>query len=212
VDIYASDEEKGEEIKQWWRDNGKTVIAFSLLVISAVIGSRYWIALQQTKTEAASATYQMVINAIAEDNKQIAEDKTTELFNTFSATPYAVFSAFEMASMSTNQDDYETAQIYLNWVIEHAELTGHKELAKFRLAQTHIALSNYDAALALLETSTAAFSSLFAELKGDIYVQLEDKQKANVSYQAALSMLKQGEPRQQILKLKLDDTAVSNES
>ena len=37
MDIYASDEEKGEDIKRWWRENGLSVIAGVILGVAILL-------------------------------------------------------------------------------------------------------------------------------------------------------------------------------
>lgn len=213
MDIYASDDEKGEEIKQWWRDNGLAVVVACVLVIASVLGGRYWMAYNATQTEMASLRYQAVVNAIAEDNDKTAEDATTQLLSTFTKTPYAVFAAFEMAKYSASKDDLTTSKTYLNWIIEHAKLSGQIDIARLRLAQILLAEKQYQEAINLTQQSdSSAFSSLYSELRGDIYAAQDQKQQAREAYQIALSTLAQGEPRQQILMLKLDDMASSHDS
>ncbi|MDT8370769.1 MAG: tetratricopeptide repeat protein [Gammaproteobacteria bacterium] len=213
MDIYASDDEKGEEIKQWWRDNGLAVAVACVLVIAGIIGGRYWIAHNATQTEMASLRYQAVVNAIAQDDSETAEDTTTQLLSEFTKTPYAVFSAFEMVKYSASNDDLTSSKTYLNWIIEHAKLSGQIDVARMRLAQILLSEKQYQEAIILTQQSdSSAFASLFSELRGDIYVAQDQKQEARVAYQTALSTLAQGEPRQQVLQLKLDDVAGGHDS
>lgn len=209
MDIYASDDEKGEEIKQWWRDNGTSVIVGCLLSIAIVLGWRYWITNQHTQAENASGLYQQVVTLLAEDNITDAENKTQQLLSEFSKTPYAVFAAFEVAKQA---GDPSTTKTYLEWAMENAKLSGQVEIARLRLAKLLLNEAQYQQALALTEQSqTAAFASLFAELQGDIYAAQGQQEQARTAYQNALLTLRQGEPRQQLLKLKLDDMAVTQD-
>jgi len=210
MDIYASDEEKGEEIKQWWRDNGRSVITGCILGAAIIIGGRYWLTYQQTVTSNASIAYQQVVIAINDDDQTIAEDKTQQLFSEFSGTPYAVFAAFEMAAQSTNST---SAQSYLEWVMANADLSAHKELARLRLAQLLMSDEKFDQSLTLIdESESPAYSSLLSELRGDIYVAQGNAVEARAAYQIAILDLLQGEPRKQLLQVKLDDVAQSNDS
>ena len=210
MDIYASDEEKGEEIKQWWRDNGRSVLTSCVLGAAIVIGGRYWVSHQQTLTSNASVAYQQVVIAINEDDQSIAEDKTQQLFNEFSGTPYAVFAAFEMAAQT---DNTSAAQTYLEWVMANADLSAHQELARLRLGQLLMSDGQYEQALTLIDQSeSAAYSSLIAELRGDIFVAQGNASAANAEYHQAMLGLLQSEARNQLLQIKLDDVAQSNDS
>ncbi len=212
MDIYASDEEKGEEIKQWWRDNGTSVIVGCLLGVSVLVGGRYWVSYQQSYTENASSHYQQVIALLANDDFVEAENTTQQLLGEFAKTPYAVFAAFEMAKQSAADDDLARSKTYLEWVAANADLAGQIDIAEMRLAQLLLDAAQYQQALSLVEQpQTNAFDSLFAELRGDIYSAQGQQQLARAAYQNALLSLSQGEARQQLLQLKLDDMSGSTD-
>ncbi|RKZ79621.1 MAG: hypothetical protein DRQ35_03900 [Gammaproteobacteria bacterium] len=212
MDIYASDEEKGEEIKQWWRDNGTSVIVGCLLGVAVLFGGRYWMTYQQTNAENASNAYQQMASYLADDNYPEAENATQLLLNDYASTPYAVFAAFEMAEQSLSNGDSATTKTYLKWVIANAKLSGQAEIARLRLAKLLVSEAQYQQALELVEQSQlATFDSLFSELRGDIYAAQGQEIEARAAYQSALLMLNQGEPRQVILQLKLDDMTAGSQ-
>lgn len=210
MDIYASDEEKGEEIKRWWRENGWSIIAYVALGIAAVVGGRYWLAQQQVAALTASSIYQQTIVELEQGNHDQASTAADKLISEFASTPYAVFSALEMAKHSVANNELSQAKHYLEWVLANAELTGQREIARLRLAQVLLAEQQYDAALARIqETNNEAFKSLFDELKGDIYLAQGKIAEAATAYRAAMVGLDDNQPREIILKLKLDDIAGS---
>ena len=210
MDIYASDEEKGEEIKQWWRDNGRSVILGCIVGAVVIFGGRYWMTYQQSLASNASVAYQQVVLSLNDDNTSLAEDKTQQLFSEFSSTPYAVFAAFEMAAQSV---DTVSAQSYLEWVMANADLVAHKELARLRLAQLLMNDEKFEQSLLLIDQSESpAFTSLLSELRGDILVAQGNTHEARAAYQNAMLDLVQGEPRKQLLQVKLDDVAESDAS
>lgn len=212
MDIYASDEEKGEEIKQWWRDNGRSVILGCVLGAVVIFAGRYWINYQNTQDTNASVVYQYVEKAISEGDLVLAEDKTQQLFNEFPNTAYAVFAAFEVASQSASNNDTASAQSYLEWIMASSKLVAHKELARLRLVQLLINDGKFERSLILIsEAEGTAFSSLLAELRGDVFVAQGEPSLAIAEYENAISDLTQGQTRQQLLKIKLDDVAESNE-
>jgi len=209
MDIYASDDEKGEEIKQWWRDNGRSVIVGIVFGIALIFSGRYWLGYQATLTEQASLNYQQLATLLTEDKKVEANEKMLQLSNEFSATPYAVFGAFDMAKKAVEINDNAAAKIYFRWIIDHAELTGHKSLAQLRLSQLLLAESKFELAFELVNQPTStSFKSLFSEVQGDILVAQGKDVEARAAYQTAMLTLGQGEPRQSILQLKLDDVAI----
>ena len=206
MDIYASDEEKGEAIKQWWRDHALTATIIFVLGVAAIAGGRYWVTYQHTQTEQAAEEYQHLLSLLASDKFAEAEDITQRLLSELAHTPYAVFSAFEMAKQSMQRGDVSSAKIYLDWVMIHAKLAGQVDIARLRLARLLIAEQDYQEALALIEQPHhAVFSSLFTELRGDIYIAQGKVKQAQTAYQNASFSLQESAPRKQLLKFKLDD-------
>ncbi|PHS70935.1 MAG: hypothetical protein COB23_01375 [Methylophaga sp.] len=212
MDIYASDEEKGEDIKRWWREHGSSVAVGILLGVLMLLGGRYWLGYQQSVAEKASAHYQQLRTLISAEQMVEADDKIQQLFGEFSSTPYAVFAAFEMANLTLASHDISSAKSYLQWVVDNAKLSAHTDIARLRLGQLLLDESQFDQALALTnQTDLESFISLFAELRGDIYSAQGQTSEARAAYQNAVLKLSQGEPRQILLQVKLNDLAGSND-
>ena len=212
MDIYASDEEKGEDIKRWWRENGQSVILGCILGGAVIFGGRYWVNYKQTVTENASQTYQQVAQALEQQQVEAADMLTQKLLSEFSNTPYAVFGALKMASRAAENNDTKSAKLYLQWVMDNASLSAHLELARLRQAKVLVDEKEYAQALELTRQSTSpAFSSLFTELQGDVLLAMDKKSEARNAYQSAMKLLKQGEPRLALLQIKLDDLAIEND-
>ena len=212
MDIYASDEEKAEAIKQWWRDNGRSVIAGIILGLAAIFGFRYWMNYQQVQTQQAAVIYQQASIQLSQSQAADAERMVETLMQDYASTAYAVFAALEMAQSKLSRGEADAAANYLNWVKEEAKLQSHRELATLRLARVYFSQDKLDEALSLIaETDSQAFSSLFAELEGDIKLAQGDSRAAYTAYQQALTQLTPGEPRQSLIEIKLDDVAKANE-
>lgn len=210
MDIYASDDEKGEEIKQWWRDNGRTVIIGVVVGAAVIFSGRYWVNYQATLSEQASLNYQQLSTLLTEENNAKAEEKTQQLFSEFSTTPYAAFAAFDMATKAVELNDNVGAKTYLQWIVKNAELAGQKSIAQLRLSQLLLAESEFDLALGLVNNPTStSFSSLYSEMQGDILVAQDKASDARIAYQTAMLTLEQGHPRLRVLQLKLADVAIS---
>ncbi len=210
MDIYASDEEKGEAIKQWWRTNGMSVAMGVALGFAAVGGLKYWQGQQHTLKIAASKAYQVVIGAADADDIAIAEEQTKRLMTEFPESSYATLAAFKLAEQKAVTDDVADSKTYLQWIIEHAALDGQAEIARLRLARLLVSESEFDDALALTAASTnTAFASLYAEVRGDVYRAQDKPTEARAAYQTALETADAG--RQSALQLKLDNVAVANE-
>ena len=213
MDIYASDDEKGEDIKRWWRENGRSVIAGSILGIAVIFAGRYWLSYQQIQSENAANSYQQLTNLVAEGKQNDAAEQNQLLLSEFSSSPYAVFAAFEMASQAISNDDNESAKSYLEWIVANASLAGHIEIAQLRLAKIFFSEANYEQAMSLTnESQSDSFTSLFSELRGDIFSAQGKFVEARVAYLSAILSLVDGEPRRVLLSMKMDDMAVADDS
>lgn len=206
MDLYASDEEKGEEIKQWWRDNGTSVVLGLVFAVAVFMGGRYWQANQQSHLTLAANHYQQLTVFLADNKIDEATSVGDSLFSDFSDSPHAVFAAFELAKQSASRDDLTTAKSYLEWVIEHAELSAQKAIAQLRLVQVMIQQGELSAAHSVVQqTEAGAFTSQFKELEGDILIAQEKYSEAEQAYRTVLSGLDSNDPRYMLIKLKLDD-------
>ena len=79
MDIYASDEEKAEAIKQWWRENGRSVFIGVILGIASIFGVRYWMNYQQVQTQQAAMIYQQAIVSVSNQDSEAAQASTEKL-------------------------------------------------------------------------------------------------------------------------------------
>lgn len=212
MDIYASDAEKSEEIKRWWRDNGRSVIAGVIIGIAVVVSWRYWFSYQQNQSENAATLYQQVVMAASESEYGQLESLTQELMQDYGRTPYAVFATFEMASLAA-QSDTETAIEYLKWARENADLSAQEAVARLRLARLYLDKGEHNTALELIGSEPPiGFKSLYHELQGDIHLEMGEKMAAGQAYEMALSSAEPQRGRRAFLQMKLDDVAVHDES
>ena len=208
MDIYASDEEKGEDIKRWWRENGLSVIAGVVLGVAILLSGRYWFSQEKMLSASASFLYQQTSQLIAEGKVVEAEPIVDELFSSYSSTPYAIFAAFEMAKHNVDSGDIEGAKPYLDWVISNGDLSGHINIARLRLGHLLLQQGHLEQALTVVrEVKAIEFKSLISELTGDIYISQGKKAEAAIEYGTALGLSEQNDPRGLVLKLKLDDVA-----
>lgn len=208
MDIYASDEEKAEEIKRWWRENGRSVMIGLIIGFASIFAVRYWMNYQQNQTVQASLVYQQLLTALSDGDLEQAETSTDGLMKEYGSAGYSVFAALQLASETK---DSSKAQTYLQWVMHNAKLPAHQELARLRLARLQADEGNSQAALDLIAAANlSAYQSLFAELEGDIYAQQGDKAAALAAYHRALTTVVVGDSRQSVLQMKVDNVAVAN--
>ena len=200
---YDTEEEQLEALKEWWKENGHSVIAGIVLGAAALFGWKYWQDYQVEKAENASAIY---ADVRAFDNAGEVENalKQVEVLTTdFAGVPYASLASLDAAQALVEAGDLDAAEAQLRWAVENAKLEAVGEVARLRLAQVLIAQGRAREALAELETELpAAYTGLVEELRGDAYRAQGDLQAAREAYDRAL--LSAGS-RSEYLQLKRDD-------
>ena len=71
MDVHASEKEQVEALKNWWKENGSSVITGVLLGLSVLLGGKAWFGYQENQKLSASNTYaqMMAVSAVGENEK-----------------------------------------------------------------------------------------------------------------------------------------------
>jgi predicted negative regulator of RcsB-dependent stress response len=210
LDIYASDQEKGEAIKQWWRESARAVLLGIIIGFLAFFGVRSWIKYKHNRVIEASSLYQLVLTAkVQKGNTEIYND-AKRIVQGYGDTSYGLFSALILAKEDQSRGDLKAAISHLKWALGHTKSSEFLQVIYLRLARLLLAEDNPQEALtALTKVEPGNFSPAYAEVRGDAYIKLGQLSKARIAYQEALRDLKSGEQHRQILQMKLDNIAQS---
>ena len=196
-----TDQEKAEEIKKWWKENGTSVIAGVALAIAGIFGWQQWQSQQKSSSEEASALY-------AKASKKLDQESLSTLRRDHSSSPYATLSALATAKHAADKGDDALAITELNWVTNNTADQNLKEIAQIRLIRLHLSLKQPEKAAAQLSnTFSKAYTSLVDELKGDLLALQNKPKEAAKAYQKAIlsnSNIPNATPPR-YLKMKLDN-------
>jgi len=211
-----TDEEQVEAIKQWWKNNGNSLLIGIGAALAIVFGWQAWQNQQaQQRTEAASQ-FVTLMNAFGTEDETSADTVAfvaKNLRDDHADSAYAVYANLMLARVQLMQNsDVEGAVESLQWALDKAAQTQPLALVvRSRLAQAQMALEDYDAALATIDgaKNSDAFGAMFAELRGDILLAKGNQDGAREAYLAARA---QGEEnRSGVLQLKLADLGVGGD-
>lgn len=185
MDIYTTEEQQVDAIKRWWNANGLAVIVGVILGLAAVFGWRYWQHWQQVQSEHASELYSTFLRE--QVNANASAEKAQTLLKDYPKTAYAKLAALSLAKSAVQQGKWEEAAKQLRWVLDHADHDLWRYTATTRLARVLQADGKAEEALQLLEQKQPpkAYQSLYAEIKGDIYLDLGKTHEARLAYQQA---------------------------
>lgn len=214
--MVETDEEQLEVLKNWWSENGTSTITSILVVLGAVFGFRAWEDSVRESGEAASITYENLVQAtsnLADENlRTTALSLGEQLKSEHDDSTYAAFAAMHLAKVAVEKNDLVQAQAQLEWVINQKPERHLETIARMRLARVLVSKGDAYAAMEKLSNYQPgqAQRASWEEVRGDVFVALGDNVNARQSYQIALENLGVDGSRP-LLELKLADIPVSLE-
>ena len=172
------------------------------LGLAGVQGWRWWTGKQ------ARGSLRAVRRPVAGGNGQRpakAKDATAQLQDRFARTGYAPRGALVMARLLYDNGDAKAAREQLQWVIDRADETELKEIARYRLAELMLDEKQYDDALKMLDAKHGEpFAGLYADLRGDALVAAGRIDDAKQAYQTALTKLDSKSQYRNYVQVKLE--------
>src|SRR3990167_11192086 len=190
LDGYVSEKEQIDEIKKWWRENGKWITIAVIVGLAIGFGWRYWHTLQIRRAENASIIYQSVLEADSQNKTATVQGGAALLMKDFSSSPYASLAALLSAKEYVAQNDLKTATTSLQWVIDHSNQKRLQQIA--RISTARILLSQGQTQLAMNELKVVndkSFEPLINWVKGDIFVKEGNAVDAQKYYTLAKNAL-----------------------
>ncbi|MEW6353019.1 MAG: tetratricopeptide repeat protein [Pseudomonadota bacterium] len=213
MDVYTTESEQIEQLKKWWKENGKSVIAGVVIGVSVLFAAWAWRDHTRTQAEAASAEYQLLIGDVEKGDARAGLERAARIRNQYGDTPYAVFAALAMAKFELEQGNAQAAVTHLQWALSNAEEDSLRHIARLRLARVMIDSDQAAAALKLVsDVQPGGFLSAYEEVKGDAYMKTNQPDAAHAAYTRALAALgEESDPEQrELLQMKLDDLGTPN--
>lgn len=215
MQVYTTEDEQVEAIKQWLRQYGRQILTGVLIAAVAAFGVYSWKQRQSHQTATASIEYQGLLHAVqqAEANPSketlaTAQHFADSLKNDFTGTTYAQFAALFKAKLAVQSNDLALAESELRWVLEHKPSADIKALTTLRLARVILAKGDAAAALALLDDKDAgSYAAGYAQLRGDIALSAGDNDRARTEFEKAQQLeSKMAQPANDpLLEMKLRD-------
>ncbi|MFY1026653.1 hypothetical protein CFY87_02100 [Actinobacillus seminis] len=200
---YTIEEEQEiNDIKAWWNENYKSIIAIVVLVFAGVFGWKYWQNYQAGQIQLLSAQYDQLIYGTEKGEAKNAQLEQFAKDN--SKTAYAVLALFERAKSAVENNDFSAAESALKQAMSESSDEVLTSLAALRLATVQFQLQSFDAALETLKSvKGSSWDSRKNLLTGDIFAAKGDKTGAKASFEAALTKADQLE--RQLIQVRLNN-------
>ena len=210
-----TEEEQVQALKDWWKENGKSLVLGVAAALAIVFGWKAWQQNQQRNAENASVLYQNLVDAVVnvvsgqgevDVSLSTARHLGGQLKTDFEKEAYARYAAMLLARVAIEKGELDTALNELDWVLAHEPDAAQAALAKMRKARILAAQDKVDEGLKLLDSlNSKQFEIQVAELKGDLLLKKGDRDGARQAYEVAA---RDGTDQRPILRMKLDDLAV----
>ena len=201
---YSIEEEQEiNQLKDWWKENGKTIIVAFILGVGGMFGWRYWQTHQAEQIAQASAQYDALIYS-AQQDEQAKKANIEQFVQANSKTAYAVFALLDEAKKAAEKQDFASAEVNLNQALTQSQDEVLTSIVALRLSAVQFQLGQLDNALTTLnQVKGESFNARKAILTGDIQVAKGDKVAAKNSFEQAQQSGSQLE--QQMAKMKLNN-------
>lgn len=199
-----TDDERVEDLKKWWHENGVSIIVGIALGVAAIFGWRYWISHRDAQAERASLAYDRFIQAVEKPDADQARQRGQALLADFPNSTYAALATLRLAKLAVDNNDQALAMQQLQWVIDHAKLAELQDIARLRLVRVLFATGQFaEAEKRLEQVNTTSLATERDELRGDLYLAGHDPAKARTAYAEALA----AGGANPLLRIKLDNLA-----
>lgn len=205
MEVYTTEEQQVEVIKSWWKENGTSVLAGTVIGLVGLFGWRYYNEHQLTSQEAASQAYnEMTAQLLKGDDAALEQAKS--FITAHKGDAYAELAALQLAAAAVKANKLDLAVEQLTLVATGGD-ESLKPIAALRLARVLNDQGKADEALAqLAKINNDAFKAQVAEARGDVLLKQGKPEEARDAYQAAADA--GGLQASAELKLKMDDLAL----
>lgn len=206
MDVYKTDEEQGEALKRWLRENGVSLASGIMLGLAVLFGFKSWTEYGARQSEAASNLYVQFTGATQQGVDEAIKHYDT-LVKDFSGSEYAALASLQMARLQLDKNDLPAARAHLQWALDHAETEGIRHSARLRLARLMLSAGETDGAEKLVAgIDEPSYTGLYEELRGDIARARGKLQDAHAAYERALAAMPENLPGRALIEAKRDDS------
>ncbi|KHT65049.1 membrane protein [Photobacterium gaetbulicola] len=202
MDGNITEEQQVEQIKAWWKENGKAVVLGTVIGLGGLFGWRYYQSEVQSAKEQASDAYTQVVNRLATGSESAMAD-VQAFIAAHESSQYSVLAALQLAKAQVDNGDLDAAAAQLSWAIANTKDVAILPIAQTRLARIYAEQDAFDQALSELDKVTAdSWQAKVAELRGDVLLQKGEIEAAREAYISAQQL-----GSSPALQIKLDDLA-----
>lgn len=203
--LDLQEQEQFEALKAWWYENRNLILGALLIAAVAIGGWRGWQYYHHKQAGEAATLYQQFVNQLEGNDAKRMNDAAAAVMERYAGTAYAPRAALLAAQVNEQLKDAGRAKTQLQWVLDHAEEAGLKDVARLRLAAIRLDEKDYDGALNLLDAAhPPSFDGLYADLRGDVLSAQGNTAEARSAYKLAYEKTDAKSTYRNLIQMKLD--------
>lgn len=188
MDELLSEKEQIDQMRAWWSEYGRYVIAGVVIAVGLLVGFNQY---QSSKLDAqveASELYETLAVHVSEGDLDEAEAVADNLANNYANTTYAAQSKLAMARLYMDKNRDQDAADVLGELLALRGNDELKHIGRLRLGRILLYQDKAEEVVDLLAANElGAFTALTHELLGDAHAALGDVEAAAAAYSKALA-------------------------
>ncbi len=205
MDDLQSEKEQIEEMRAWWGEYGRYVIAGVVIAVGLLFGFNQYKSSKLDAEIAASVLFESLAEDVDSGDLDDAELVADELASNYANTSYAAQSKLAMARLYMDKNRDQDAVDVLLELLALRSNTELKHVGRLRLARVYLYQDKAQDVIDLLaDQDSVAFAALYAEVRGDALAALGRIGEAADAYRTALADTSQTVDRR-IVQMKLTD-------
>jgi predicted negative regulator of RcsB-dependent stress response len=187
VEIYSSENEQIDAVRNFFRENGKAIVLGIVIGAGGLFGWRYWQTHQVTSANEASMGYDTVVSALKSGDGS-AESATASFINA-NPNSYGAMAALELAKHYVEKGNLAEAQKQLESAVKQTKDIDLAAMMNLRLARIQFAQNQIEPALATLAKVQLSSWAAEAELiRGNILFSQGKADEAKAAYNKGLTL------------------------
>ena len=207
--LDLEEQEQLDQLKAFWKQWGNLitwVITLCLAVFAAWQGWNTWQRSQATKAEALYGALTKVVQA-----GDLAKVESLEKdLQGVSGSSFAAQGVLLASKLQYEQGKVDAAKAGLAWVVQEGKLLEVRDIARLRLAGVLMDEKKYDEAAKLLDAiTTADFSALVADRRGDLLMLQNKPLEAKAQYEKAYAGMDKTVEYRRLISAKLAQLGVT---
>ena len=208
IDVNLSDEEQVDALKNWWKENGRSVVGGVVIGLGLVFGWQAWTQHQTRVAGQASSQFEQLQQSLAAGAYESADKQAEGIIAEFGGSAYATFATLDATKVKLSQGDTAASMAQIKTVADSAGDESLRQIARLRMARIMLSEGQLDSAAATIADNVdGSFRGEFAELRGDLALARGSRADARSAYQEALD---NQVSNASLVQMKMDDLAMTD--